>query len=160
MSFSYESVEDSDILKKSLLYGVKELVRVKVNPCPEVAKQYPFPSDYDFQPCVLPKKFLQIHDRIHNFKVRPDDVWLVSLMKTGGKMVMNTLSHLMSKSEVSKTIFDKRVWSLELMIQAEEYAENMKDENYVSLVEKFSKVLDEKYAEPSPRLIKSQMPAH
>lgn len=50
---------------------------------PKTTDQLPFPRDYKYFPCLLPKKYLQFSDRIDNFEVRPDDIWVIGYPKTG-----------------------------------------------------------------------------
>lgn len=47
------------------------------------AHQLPFPSDYKYFSCTLPRKYALWADRIQNFNVRPDDIWIIGLPKTG-----------------------------------------------------------------------------
>lgn len=52
---------------------------------PNISSRFPFPNDYEFMPCscILPKKYMQkVADRILNFGVRPDDVWVTHRFRT------------------------------------------------------------------------------
>lgn len=50
---------------------------------PATTHQLPFPRDYKYFSCLLPRKYPLWADRIQNFKVRPDDIWTLGLPKTG-----------------------------------------------------------------------------
>lgn len=43
----------------------------------------PLGTDYKVNYCVLPEKYVEIHDQIKNFSVRPDDLWLCGSGKSG-----------------------------------------------------------------------------
>lgn len=81
MPLSYTEVENTRLKKLAEFYCVKEYVRIKVDSATE--KQLPFPSDYKFSQCFLPKKYLSQADRIENFHVNADDIWVVSFPKAG-----------------------------------------------------------------------------
>lgn len=157
MSISYTEVVKSEMLEKASFYGVKEFVRVKVDP--EVGKQYPFPRDYKLPSCFLPKKYLTWHDRIHNFNVRSDDIFVTSFLKSGTTWTMNIVIQLMNKIDFSNEFFDSRQWSMESTIQADFNDDNSSDDDFKKLVDNFHKLFDAKDSQPSPRLIKSHLPA-
>lgn len=54
---------------------------------PNTIGQLPFPSDYKYFSCLLPRKYAVWADRIHNFKVRPDDIWITGYPKSGKCML-------------------------------------------------------------------------
>ena len=87
MPYSYTEVENSPLKKLAEFYCAKEFVRLKVDPTTE--KQLPFPSDYKFSQCFLPKKYLTQANRIENFPVNADDVWVVSFPKAGTTWTLN-----------------------------------------------------------------------
>lgn len=158
MSILYSNVEDSEHLRKATSYGAKEFVHVTVNP--KSADQFPFPLDFTFPPCFLPKKYLRLHDRIQNFKVRPDDVWVLSFPKSGTTWTMNIVMQLMNNIDLSTEFFDERQRSMEISMGVDEYEENSNNEAYRTFLANMDKIMDKRDAEPSPRLMKSHFPAH
>lgn len=81
MSIICTKVEDSPHLKKELRRGIGGFVLATIDQT--TAHQFPFPSDYKFFSCLLPRKYALWADRIQNFNVRPDDIWMLGSMKTG-----------------------------------------------------------------------------
>lgn len=79
MSISYSDVNKSELLTKAALYGAKEFVHVKVDL--GTGNQNPYPRDYAFPNCFMPKKYSKMGERILNFQVRPDDIWLSTFPK-------------------------------------------------------------------------------
>lgn len=82
MSIICEEVKSSPYVHR----GISGYVRATIDPT--TANQLPFPSDYKFFSCVLPKKYLQWAKRIQDFKVRTDDIFILGLQKTG-KRILN-----------------------------------------------------------------------
>lgn len=60
---------------------------------PKTVNQLSFPSDYEYFSCVLPRKYVQTANRMQNFKVRPDDVWVVGLNKSGNNLKILIISY-------------------------------------------------------------------
>lgn len=61
----------------------KPIPRLRVTIDPTSTNQLPFPSDYKYFSCLLPQKFMQCIDRVQNFKIRPDDIWILGFPKSG-----------------------------------------------------------------------------
>lgn len=60
--------------------------QVTINPISR--NEVPFPSDYKYFSCFLVENFVHCIDRIQNFVVRPDDIWILGFPKSG-KCVIN-----------------------------------------------------------------------
>lgn len=75
MPISYTEVENSELVRKATGYCVEEFVRCNIDE--KAAEQLSLFGDYEFESCFLPKAYLTIADRIQNFHIRPDDVWVV-----------------------------------------------------------------------------------
>lgn len=50
---------------------------------PKTKNQLPFPNDYEYFSFFLPRVYTRWAVRIKQFKVRPDDVWVLSFPKAG-----------------------------------------------------------------------------
>lgn len=81
MSIICTAVEDSPHLRKNLRRGLNGYVWATVDPAKR--HQLPFPSDYKYFSCLLARKYALWADRIQNFKLRPDDIWVLGSLKTG-----------------------------------------------------------------------------
>lgn len=159
MSIAYTDVNDAEILRKALLYGAKEFVRVKLNA--NIAKELPFPKDYDFSTSYfLSKSYVNVADRIFNFKIRPDDVWVVSFPKAGSTWLSNIVWLLQNNLNFSSDFVAANYNYLEPMIFYEQYDDNKNDADYAEFKQQKDKQLDLLDREQSPRLIKSHLPAH
>lgn len=80
MALIYTEVEKSDY-KPCPFDTVSGYVQVTVDP--KKKNQFPFPHDYKYLPCILPRKYIDWAERYHNFKVRPDDIWVLGFPKSG-----------------------------------------------------------------------------
>lgn len=158
MPLSYTELESSPFKKLAKFYCAKEFVRIKVDSATE--KQLPFPSDYKFSQCFLPKKYLAQANRIENFRVNADDVWVVSFPKAGTTWTLNIVSYLMNNLDFSvdyKTELDS---FFERAMYSEINDENKNDQEYLAFVQQVDQLLDTFDKEPSPRLFKTHLPAY
>lgn len=141
MSISYTTVENSALLRKASSRNRKEFIRVKVNPI--AFDSSPFPVDYSFPSCFLPKKYIKMADGIQNYRTRSDDVWVTSYPKAGTTWTMNIVWQLMNNLNFSaKFLTDADFFLERSMLTSEESDINVMDD------------------QPSPRLVKSHFPAH
>lgn len=156
MSIVCTEVEESEKLKK--IFNVKGFVRANIDPV--ARNQLPFPADYEFSPCFLPKKYAKFADRIRNFKVRPDDIWVVTFPKSGTTWIMNTVWHLMNNLDFSTKLLPAGFMFLEHLVIFEENNDDKGDQSSGTFVQALDKKLDEYENAASPRLFKSHLPAH
>lgn len=157
MPFSYTEVAKSPLQKLAEYYCAKEYVRLKLDSATE--KQLPFPSDYKFSQCFLPKKYLWQADRIENFRVNADDVWVVSFPKAGTTWTLNIVSFLMNGLDFSADYKTELDSFFERGMYSEVNDENKNDQEYLALARQFEQLLDDFDKEPSPRLFKTHLPA-
>lgn len=54
----------------------------------------PYLRDFQFKPCYLPEDFERYAEQIRDFKVRKDDVWVLSFPKTGSTLLCSIVSQL------------------------------------------------------------------
>lgn len=158
MSILCTNVENSVLAKKAVLYGVREFVYAKIDP--ETHSQFPFPSDYEFTPCFLPKKYEQVADRIQNFQIRSDDIWTVSFPKAGSTWVANIVWQLMNNMDFSAEFLPANHMFLETMIFNAENDDNKTDDGFKKWIKFTDGQLDRLDKETSPRFLKSHLPAH
>lgn len=159
MSVSYTDVTASKLLNKATSYGVKKFVYVKVD-FGNCEQNNPFPDDYDFPVCFMPKKYATIGERILNLPVRPDDIWISTFPKAGTTWTMNIVSQLMNGIDFSTAFLTKAHRTLEESSLMELNADNIDDKVFRNLMEDTDGLLDERNAWPSPRLMKVHLPAH
>lgn len=158
MSISCTNVENSVLVKKAALYGVREFVYANIDP--DTRCHFPFPSDYEFRPCCLPKKYAQVADRIHNFEVRADDIWTVSFPKAGSTWIANIIWQLVNNMDFSAEFLLANYMFLETTIFNEENDDNRTDKEFSEYIKFTDGQLDRLDEEASPRLMKSHLPAH
>lgn len=89
MSIICTEVEDSPLMRKAAYKSASRFVRATIDL--KTAKHLPFPDDYEFGSCFLPLKYEKLAARIHNFAVRPSDIWIVGYPKTGTTWMHNIL---------------------------------------------------------------------
>lgn len=107
---------------------------------------------------VMPKEFVQYISRIKDFKVRPDDVWVISYPKCGTTwtqemawLLMNNLDYESSKNK----LLLQRVPFLEAVgIISDEQKNGSGDDDWVFSADTISYTEDL----PSPRVIKTHLP--
>lgn len=158
MPIQYTDVEHSEHLRKAALYGAKEFVRCNIDPV--TAKNF-HSGDYEFQSCFLTKQFLKMADRIENFIIRPDDIWVMTFPKSGTTWVVNIVYQLMHNIDLSTDFWDQRYnLSLEAPLMLSVTDENINDEVHMNRVRGAEVYLDFKGMQPSPRLMKTHLPAH
>lgn len=56
-------------------------VRAEIDP--KTTNKLPFPSDYKYFSMLGPKQYALWANRVQQFKVRPDDIWILGFPKTG-----------------------------------------------------------------------------
>lgn len=154
MSINCVNVADSDLLRKASYNGKPNYVHATLDP-PYVAG-FPFPIDYKFKPCFLPRKYSKMADRVDNFKVRPDDIFVVTFPKAGTTWCINIVSQLMNGLDFSSAVFKPVTNYLENAILYEPFGNSLEMKKNVELLDK---KIDEYANMPSPRIIKSHLPA-
>ena len=113
---------------------------------------------------VMPKTYEAISERIQNFKVREDDIWIITYPKCGTTWTQEIVWHIMNdvNKELGKLPLFNRSPFLEFqgIISPSFLAKALpKDGKQTEMIRKtFEESVD--YAEnlPSPRIIKSHMP--
>lgn len=158
MPISYGDVEHSPLVEKASLYGLREFVRVTIDPA--TAQKLPFPKDYECFKCFLPKKYVTIADRIENFRVRPDDIWAVSFPKSGTNWIINIVSEMVNNLSFSTEFLKQKTLFLEKTMIHQLNEDNKNDAAYVSYLNELEEKLNTFDSETSPRTFMSHLPAH
>lgn len=123
------------------------LVQKKQSECQRI----PFLKDFHFEPCYLYKEFQIYADAIRNFKVRKDDVWILSFPKTGTTILSNIVSQLTQGLDFTRDVFGNRnTYGLEIIYmnipgKPSNYSEKMDWLNGLN-------------SAPSQRIFKSHLP--
>lgn len=138
-------VEGSLLVKKAAFFGTKEFVLA--NNDSATKRQLPFPSDYKYISCFLPKKIEKLADRIENFKIRLDDIWILTFPKAGTTWITNIVWQLKNNMNFSADYLNAAYNYLEGCV-----LNDIKEENF----SRFDSIDNE----ASPRIIKSHLPAH
>lgn len=149
---------------------------------PTTANQLPFPSDYKYFSCTLPTKYSQWIDRLQHFKIRKDDIWILGFPKSGKYFKFSWifsqvfLFMLGENCKISGTTWTQNI-VYQLKIQNMTFNEYFHPDNnffdmpmvfekvdgdaeFSKFVENMDKTIDELDALPSPRMIKSHLPAY
>lgn len=119
------------------------------------ANEYlPFPSNFEFNSCFLPTKFEKYAENIRFFKVRKDDVWILSFPYSGENSIQNIIWQLKNGlNEQRESNFNGHF--LEKVI-----FETISDDVKKTLDSLFRNALEKLDEVSSPRIIKSHLPPH
>ncbi|XP_031627971.1 sulfotransferase 1E1-like [Contarinia nasturtii] len=130
------------------------MIRARIDP--STTDKFPFGSDYAFSSCVLPEKYIKIADHIQNFKVRPDDVWVCSFPKSGTTWMQNIVYQLKNNLIMSENYITPIYGFIENSMLFRSNA----DDAYTAIAQEATDLIDELDKWPSPRIIKSHLPAY
>ncbi|XP_055693971.1 sulfotransferase 1 family member D1-like [Lutzomyia longipalpis] len=147
MSIVCEKVPQSDIVKKSAYYGVENYVLVKRSERPkdiEIAKKW------CMEPCYMPSFYEEIAQRIENFEVRPDDVWVVTYAKCGTTWTQEMVWQICNDLDYETAKNVALIERFPFIEFGSILARDLELTDEVSRAEKM----------PSPRMIKTHLPAH
>lgn len=156
MSIICEEIKDPVLLEKIAVYSTKKFVHANIDL--KTRMELPFPSDYEFLPCLLPKKYEKLCNRIKNFKVRPDDIWVVSFPKAGTTWIYNIVHQMRNNLDFSADFVQPSYKYFEIAILLSENQNN--DDDFELYINKCDEEMDKLDEETLPRLIKSHLPAH
>lgn len=127
---------------------------VLVSTKPSANEHLPFPAEFEFNSCFLPKIFEKYADKIRYFNVRKDDIWILSFPHSGGDSIQNIIWQLINGlNEQSESNFNGHF--LEKII-----FETISDEMKKTLDSLFRNAIEKLDDVPSPRIIKSHLPPH
>lgn len=149
----YRTDENSEHLQKV----EQNMVRVYPFRSRSSKENLPYPFNYQIPSCFLPKTFERYADEFDNFKVRPDDIWIVTFPKSGTTWVMNIVWQLMNNLSFSpnNVLADYNFFENRMLL------DKTKADN--DLIKCLIKAREEKWHLlkdlPSPRMIKSHLPA-
>lgn len=154
MSLTFSKIEETQLTRKLDYMNDGTLVHATIKNSNETS----LPKDYTFSKCCVTLRYEKFADRIHNFKVRSDDIWLVGHFKSGTTWMHNIIWQLKNNLNFSATpisysyqSFERPVYPVWDQKPVESESEN---------VEQFDTLFDQFDDLPSPRLFKSHLPAH
>lgn len=96
---------DEEQLKRATFYGVNHYIYVRIKP--RIANQLPYPSGYEFPSRFMPKMYPQVADRILNFGIRRDDVFVSTFPKSGSTWVTNNLDFAAEYCSLQYNLLEK-----------------------------------------------------
>ncbi|XP_055312944.1 sulfotransferase 1C2-like [Sitodiplosis mosellana] len=153
MSIIFTEVENPNNCKARPFHGTAGIVRATIDPA--TYDQLPFPKDYKYFSCLQPRTYVDWAERIQNFKVRSDDIWVLGFPKTGSTWIQNIVYPL--KNNLDSTIFSP----LNNFLEIHSILDNIDgDEEFAKFIERREKLFEELDTLPSPRLMKSHLPAY
>ncbi|CAH1389884.1 unnamed protein product [Nezara viridula] len=141
---SYDELQDpiSEYIKDHRISGLMPVAEVRVKP----------------SGLVMPKEFIKYMERIRNFEVRPDDVWVISYPKCGTtwtqEMVWLIGNNLDYEASKNKLLLQRFPFLEAVGIISEEQKEGGDDDDWVFQADTISYTEDL----PSPRYIKTHLP--
>ncbi|XP_055691164.1 luciferin sulfotransferase-like [Lutzomyia longipalpis] len=146
MSIVCEKVEKTEKSKKAAYVGVNDFITVQRTERP---KDIPIAEKWCMEPCFLPVYYQDMAEKIENFVVRPDDVWVITYPKCGTtwtqEMVWQICNNL--DYEGGKEKLSIRFPYLEIGCLMSREIPDMDEITRLNNM-------------PSPRYIKSHLPAH
>lgn len=150
------TVKYSPLLDKAKTYAAKEFVWAEISS--QTKKSFPFASDYKFSKCFLPKKYANLSERIHNFDVRSDDIWICAFPKSGSTWMSNIVWQLQNRLNFTADILPPyKLFERPVIFDVND--ENKDDTVYRVAIDEIDNEFAECKNQPSPRLLKSHLPA-
>lgn len=146
-------VTSSAFIFEELVEAKTESPRVLVQKKQSDCQLIPFLTDFQFKPCCMPKDFQIFADEIRNFKIRKDDIWLLSWPKSGTTWLTNIVSQLHCFDFAANNYHiteGRNTFSLELTYMNRPGSVNCHSERM-----KYSQKIE---SAPSPRIIISHLP--
>lgn len=150
-----KTVEESELLKKAAYKYTKEFIYAATDNGPTL--HLPFPAEYRFEPCFLPKKFESNAERVEKFKVRRDDIWISSYPKSGSTWLYNIVWKLKNNLNTSNTPMNN---SASLFLDWPFLFQMGDSENSKQTISFLDNAIDRIDIAESPRVIKSHLPAN
>ncbi|XP_055705667.1 luciferin sulfotransferase-like [Phlebotomus papatasi] len=148
MSFVCEDVLDRDLLKKASYFEISEFIRVScTRPNVTVAEKW------CLAPTFFPANYQSSVQVIQDFKVRPDDIWVVTFPKSGTTWAQEMVWQICNNLDYEKghmKPLHMRFPFFEGNTIARPTLKEIFNMDVLTYVESM----------PSPRLIKSHLPAH
>lgn len=138
------SIIRKEVENASKLVSIRGWETVCLQIDPNSVHQTALPGDHTQFSCILGKGFEKYVEKIQNFKVRPCDIWIVGLPKTGTTWMHNI------------------VYKLKYGLNCESIAEKLEDrffDKQMSLTGTYDDRLNEFNEASSPRIFKTHLPA-
>lgn len=137
---------------KPLLY--RDYVRVSIDPLTK--DQLNLPENYKYHTVTLQQQYTDWAERMLNFEIRSDDIWIVGFPKTGTTWIHNIVLRLANNLNLSVP----SIKSSENMLELPLFGDKQDANEYLS---KFLKdgenAFDEYKNMPSPRILRTHFPA-
>ncbi|XP_055680313.1 sulfotransferase 1B1-like [Lutzomyia longipalpis] len=144
MHLKFERIPAGDLTKKAEYFGVSDFARVHHSPRPDLA----ISKKWGPRSFFIPSRHEQSVEEIDNFVVRPDDVWIVGFPKTGTTWTQEMVWQICNDLDFEKGK------SIQLYKRSPLF-EKGTSFSFRSTTQSLA-MID---ALPSPRIIKSHLPA-
>lgn len=153
MSIAFSNVDES-ICKKIAYASTSEFVRVTIDPA--TRHQINLPANYKYNEAILPIKYTKWIDRLRDFDVNKDDVWVVGFPKSGTTWIYNIVFQLKNNLNFDAPVRTPGHEYFESPILHEKFKNDDKSNVWVNEMEKR---FDSFENMPSPRTLRSHLPA-
>lgn len=84
---------------------------IHVTSDPNTVQEYVVPSNFKQTKWCAPSKYEHFADRIQNFKIRPDDNWLIGYCKSGTTWLQNIIWQLKNDLDFSAPTIVRIIYS-------------------------------------------------
>lgn len=120
---------------------------------PSANECLPFPKDYQFTSHCFRRSFKEYGREVRDFKVRTDDVFVISFPKSGSTWMQNIVSQLRNGLNTERNPIS---WHHGNQFLENNLIRHLQRDVHVQ----DGRTIDQLNAAPSPRIIKSHLPAH
>lgn len=135
---------------------ISKVIHVTIDP--KTTNQLNLPKDYKYSSCVLPKKYEAWAHRLQNFKIRPDDVWVVGFPKTGTTWTHNIAWKLMHNLDFDAPYeaLNNRSFEVPTIVEEKPTASDEYQRHFTETGQRY----DRNVNLSSPRVLKAHSPAY